>query len=324
MKAQHFIEMNEALLEKCSHIGDLHLCYESFLELDNIHLTCLTALYLNASLSVIKEICEVDYIFDPFRPPPEVIHIGSQLILGGLNQPWRYQCVNDRIPTDLDGAPYAVIDRASLCQCRITANNGHLARRVTNCEGNPQPYLKIHYVMNAIVTETFPNLTTYLYEADEQIKEQNPFSLPKRNTLQKLRELQMRNMMPGIILLRKLTQLIDEQTNKFEREWELLSVSIAFDAWFSKSQWPKALAFIGEILGSFAFVLSCYLLCVHNHAGGMVNSMMFVSAPHATQAASVTTYPTVQLAPSTMLELSFAHLLCEAFCYLLLQGSPSI
>jgi hypothetical protein len=68
---RHFIELNNDMLEKCSRIGQTYYCYEIFLELDNIHLTCLTFLYLNESARIVNENCEVTYYFEPFVPPPE-------------------------------------------------------------------------------------------------------------------------------------------------------------------------------------------------------------------------------------------------------------
>ena len=52
-------------------------------------------------------------------------------------------------------------------------------------------------------------------------------------------------MTTGSIQLRRLAQLIDNKGKRFEDEWDRIAADIAFESWFTKNQWPKALAFLG-------------------------------------------------------------------------------
>jgi len=99
-----FIELNPPDLEKCTLIGLNYYCPQNFLELGHLHTSCLTSLFLNATMEDIVDQCQIDYIFEPFKPKAELIDVGNYYLISGLNQPWRYQCTTDHIPRDISGA----------------------------------------------------------------------------------------------------------------------------------------------------------------------------------------------------------------------------
>jgi len=164
-KDAHFIELEHEDLTKCTMIGDSYYCSQYYLQLDQTQLTCLTALFLNASAEVVLQHCEVDYYFEPFVPKAEIISLGHKILISGLKQPWRYQCLNDHVPRDLLGSPFGIIDSSQLCQCSIASSNGYIARRLTECDNDKQPKIALSYVPNSLIRASFPNLTNEMEQS---------------------------------------------------------------------------------------------------------------------------------------------------------------
>ena len=112
-----------------------------------------------------------------------------------------------------------------------------------------------------------------------------------------------------------MAQLIDDKGKKFEDEWDRIAADIAFEAWFTRNQWPKALAFIGGILGLVSLLMSCYFCCFGQFTNGMVRSMMFVSAPHVAQAATLQSGNIVELSKNVLFLFNFiSHGRCNNRC----------
>ena len=305
---QNFIELDIDNLNKCLLITDTYYCVQNFLELDQKHLTCLTALYLNATAAQITDLCDIDYLFEPFKPKAEIIDVGNQLLISGLNQPWRYQCIQDRIPKDLLGAPYALIAKDSLCSCSVTSSNGHLARRLMECTHNKQPVLKLTYIPNIMMQSVFPNLTYNPLRMSDIMTTDPPMALPELQTLQRIKNFRLRNNTAGSVKLKHLANLIDQKGKQFEQDWQKISDDIAFTSWFTTTYWPKALAFTGAIAGIMALILSCYLCLTNCYGNGMVKSMMFLTTPRVVQALPIDPQTPVTLSGTSLFHITLTHI----------------
>jgi hypothetical protein len=310
-EGKHFLQFDNPTLEKCIKISYNYYCYELFLESDHLHLTCLTALFLNHTAETINKFCDVEYFFEPYRPPPMVLDIGHSVVVSGLAQPWRYSCKDAKMPHDLAGTPYGVIPSNSLCDCSISSVNGHLTKRVTSCPDNQQPVLTINYVINSLVAENFPNLTEIDTDIDLQLNQDPPMKMLKLNLLSKLKNVQLHNLTVGNIHLKQLAQMIETKGQSFQDRWDSLEEDLSIFAWFSSNQWPKSLVLISSVMGALSFIMSIYLCCASRFTGGMVKSMMFLSAPQMARATNLnpcTQTPfIVDLSSSALIQITASH-----------------
>ena len=107
----NFVELDLEELDKCLIVDDSYFCYQVLFELDRSKLSCLSALYLNATANEIGNLCPVNYYFSPFSPEPSIIDAGSQLLVSGLTLPWTQRCLGDRIPRKMEGSLYSIVER---------------------------------------------------------------------------------------------------------------------------------------------------------------------------------------------------------------------
>jgi hypothetical protein len=315
---RNIIELTDSDLRACYAINNQYYCYTVFIEIDKSPLTCLSAIYLNSSVSNIVNLCDVDYYMEPFRPPPSVIDVGDYLLISELSLPWRYQCDSQRIPTDIPGSLYAIVRKESLCHCSISSVNGFIPRRLANCRDNSQPLLHIAHVMNTLAVSSLAsslNMTNVILTRD-LLRAPSEIIIPKLDLNERVRNAKLYDTTEDSIKLKKLAKLITKKGDDFANRWNEIATELNFMSWFSRTHWPKAVTFAGAICGYLSLLLGLYLFLKGCYSNGLIKSMVFASVPQLTKAflyaktnTSYSIPPEVSLDDYSLALITLSHLI---------------
>jgi len=279
----NFVELGFEELDKCLIVDDAYFCYQVLFELDRSKLSCLTALYMNATVEEIGNLCPVNYYFSPFVPESTIIDAGSQLLVSGLVLPWTQRCLGDRIPRKAEGSLYAILERDSLCFCSIDAPNGYLSQRITGCDhlaNDKQPAIQLSYALNSLVVANFKEELNITFE-DLYGNAPPDFIIPKFTMAQTVAEAKLMNMSSGIMKLRSLSELLKEKRDIFKNEWDELSAFFSFGSLFSPKYWFRAVSFVGSIAGFLSLIALIYMICRTRYQQGFIQSLMFAHGAKA-------------------------------------------
>jgi len=135
------------------------------------------------------------------------------------------------------------------------------------------------------MSAAFPNVS-FEYDVDyDKMTEEDKIELPKFSVLEKLRKFRLRNNTLGQIRLKELATAIEDKGKLFAENWKAISEDMLFPSWFSDEHYPKAIGFVGGIMGILALPIALYLCCTSLRHSGLIRSMMFIATPATTHAA---------------------------------------
>ena len=114
---------------------------------------------------IIKNNCNFDFYFNKTDVTPTVLDGGDEIVLANWPNDKHIICnVNNHIPIKIPSHQYVLVNRSTLCNCRMEADNYHLLESVATCD-NKITKLVMYFTINlAFINylDMLPNLTDSL------------------------------------------------------------------------------------------------------------------------------------------------------------------
>ena len=124
--------------------------------------SCVSAIYFNLGLEIIKENCEFDFYFNKTNIKPTVLDGGHQIILANWPSYKYLMCLHlNNIPIKIPSHPYVLLNRSVLCNCDVEAESNFLLESLAVCE-NSETDLVMYFTVNLAFVDYFDNLVESL------------------------------------------------------------------------------------------------------------------------------------------------------------------
>ena len=145
------LNIKHSQLTKCVVYNHFYFCEQMFLLRHHSEHTCESAIYHREKAEVVREKCNIQY-FPKLEPQPDILEAGDHMLLANLPRPWLVRCSqNDQIPNPIKGSNYAIIKKADLCQCSLSAGTWYVQENIVFCTEEIDTKLTLYYTVNMAV-----------------------------------------------------------------------------------------------------------------------------------------------------------------------------
>ena len=126
--------------------------------------SCGSAVYFSLNHEI-KQNCNFDYHFNKTVITPSVLDGGQNIILANWPSYKTLICTynnNNNIPVNIPSHPYVLLDRNTLCNCDIEAENNFLLESLAACGENNIQKLEMFFTVNLAFLDHLENLPEVL------------------------------------------------------------------------------------------------------------------------------------------------------------------
>ena len=153
-----YISLCSQGLSTCKRIGYKYYCEELFVVKSKSRYTCVSAIYFNLDVKLIKENCNFDFYFNKTDTKPPVLHGGHEIILANWPSYKKMVCsFNNNIPVDIPSHPYVLLNWSILCKCNVEAESNFLLESLAAC-GPSTADLVMYFTANLAFVNYFDDL----------------------------------------------------------------------------------------------------------------------------------------------------------------------
>ena len=142
--------------------------------------SCESAIYFNLTTDIIKNNCDFDFYFNNTDVTPTVLDRGDEIVLAKWPNDKHLICnINNDIPIKIPSHPYVLVNRSTLCNCGIEADNHHLLESIAACD-NKITKLVMYLTINLAFTnylDKLPNMTDSLPLIKDRTRYEQPLPL---------------------------------------------------------------------------------------------------------------------------------------------------
>ena len=159
INGRNYCLMTKEQFSYCSMIGNEYFCDTKLVYVHESRKSCLSVIFKNDNnIKDIIDYCEFKY-FRGLNPPPQIIDAGKIILLSAFDTPWLLDCEHRQLPVRHNGQQFAIINKASMCGCSLTAPSLFLDAHNTQCVRSEIDEFRPQFVLNSAVIGTFyPNL----------------------------------------------------------------------------------------------------------------------------------------------------------------------
>ena len=250
MSYSTYIPLDHVEIQNCFKFGNMYFCEQSFITHLSTGHTCESAIFYNLEIAIIKTLCTFTY-YATLNPDPVVLDSGSQLLLANMPTPWTFFCTHEnQIPTDIQGAKYALIQKLDLCLCSITARSLYLHEYIGSCEDkrNNNVKMTLYFMINQAAYLYFPGLVPDLNLKLDVILEK-----PRKNNLAKVQLItaEDKNVLqhkPRPMMLQSAMKSIRQNQTMFNSKGDKALAIDDVSEWNTWQNKPMGFVFFGSIL----------------------------------------------------------------------------
>ena len=158
LNKETYITLHSQELKMCKRIGYEYYCKELFVIKSKTRYSCTSTIYLESNL--IKANCEFQYYYNKTDIKPTVLDGGFQIILANWPNYRNIMCLqNNKIPINIPGHPYVLMNQSILCNCDIEAESNFLLESLAACEGpEAKTDLEMHFTVNLAFVNYFEDI----------------------------------------------------------------------------------------------------------------------------------------------------------------------
>ena len=131
-----YISLGSQELNTCKRKGYEYLCKELLVVKSNHKFSCASAVYFNLNHKI-KQNCNFEYHFNKTDITPSVLDGGQNIILANWPSYKRLMCTyKNNIPVNIPSHLYLLLDRNTLYNCDIEAEDNFLLESLAACGEN--------------------------------------------------------------------------------------------------------------------------------------------------------------------------------------------
>ena len=165
LNSETYISLTHQELRSCKKIGNEFYCEELFVVKHKSSYSCESAIYINLTIDIIRNNCNLDFYYNKTDVTPTVLDGGDEIILANWPNDKHIICnINNDIPVKIPSHPYVLVNRSTLCNCGIEADNHHLLESIASCNKKITKLI-MYFTINLAFTnylDMLPNLTESL------------------------------------------------------------------------------------------------------------------------------------------------------------------
>ena len=276
LNSETYISLTHQELRSCKKRGNEFYCDQLFIVKHKNSYSCESAIYLNLTIDVIRNNCNVDFYFNNVEITPTDLDGGDEIILANWPKDKYIICnINNNIPVKIPSHPYILVNRSILCNCRIEVDNHHLLESIASCN-KKITQLIMYFTINLAFTDhldMFPNMTDSLTLIRDRTQYEQPLpihlNVPQYDSSLNNRPIKLKIFLKNYIFNKDYSEIFDlQQRHTTETHTILPDINV-----FS-NQIVNIFTFTSSIISIITITLVIYLFCKHKHIRTIVASLI--------------------------------------------------
>ena len=149
----NYILIENTRINECDRLGSVVVCADKFLHANKGSHRCQSALFWEQPMDIALQKCKFEYCHE-LQPPSTFVSNQTHILLVNVAVPWHIYCNSKSLPHRNRGERYAMVAKASLCDCSIVTSRHVVPPQIT--ESSEEKFiLNMSYPLNAAVMYNF-------------------------------------------------------------------------------------------------------------------------------------------------------------------------
>ena len=274
LNSETYINIHHQELATCKWIGYKFYCEELFVVMHKTIHSCKSVIYFDLNTEIIKQNCDFLFYYNKTDIMPAVLDGRNEIILANWPADKHIICsININIPIEIPSHPYVLVNRSTLCNCGIEAENNYLLESLAACHDS-RTKLLMYFMVNLAFTN-YLNDFNLMEEISIPIitnKSTSEVTFPVFLNKCKFDE----SLLSGPLTLKEyiFQYKCDKEIFDLKEKHDIEELEKEFaNKNFFNSKIVKIFKFVVAIISIMATVVTIYVICKHNKLRVLVTSL---------------------------------------------------
>lgn len=148
---KQYVLLHGNQLRECIYFNTILVCESIVLQRQKTDESCLGTIFSDITIEKVAKLCNFNYYYN-LNVVPQTFTDDKYILIANVNSSWSLFCLHDTVPRKVGRDTYAVVNRDTLCHCKIViADRFYIQQRINNCGNTASTDLDITYPINSLV-----------------------------------------------------------------------------------------------------------------------------------------------------------------------------